>query len=151
MTYQLHITHYRSNPNDARLWLYCRIFLALLLLNTLGVAFKLTMPVLSLVNVFLSVVFLVVLLRIGNKRYRVPFVQIEDDVLNYYCPEQEEMIAVSAKEITGISTRFCELQLHTPDRVHSLNLGLIRQEKTRWEIKEMIRQMARKERLSVAS
>jgi len=29
--------------------------------------------------------------------------------------------------------------------MHSLNLGLIRQEQTRWEIKEMIRQMARPE------
>lgn len=143
MTYQLDITHYRSSNNDARLWKYSKIFLSFLFLSTLTVAFYFTFPALSLLNVALGLVFLAGLIKISSKRLRVPFVQIADGTLNYFDPAKGEMISVSAKDITNISTRFCELHVHTHDTIHSLNLGLIRNEKTRWEIKEMIREMAR--------
>jgi hypothetical protein len=150
MTYQLDITHYRSSTNDARLWMYSKIFLSLLFLSTLAVAFYFTFPALSLLNVALGLVFLAGLIKIGSKRLRVPFVQIADGTLNYFDPAKGEMISVCAKEITHISTRFCELQVHTHDTIHSLNLGLIRNEQTRWEIKEMIREMARSSSFQLA-
>ncbi|WP_026898690.1 hypothetical protein [Daejeonella oryzae] len=143
MTYQLDISHYRSSNNDARLWMFAKIFLSLLFLNTLGVAFYFNFPALSLLNVILGLVFLAVMIKLISKRIKVPFVQIAGGTLKYFNPREGEMISVSAKDITHISTRFCELKVHTEESVHSLNLGLIRNEKTRWEIKEMIREMAR--------
>jgi hypothetical protein len=146
MTYQLNITHYRSDSNDARLLMYSMIFLSLLFLNTLGVAFNITIPQLSLVNLVLGVVFLIVLASQINKRSKVPFVNIHDNTLEYFNPEEGDIISIPSMEITKITTRFNELNIHTENRVHSLNLGLIRQEQARWELKEMIRQMARPER-----
>lgn len=143
MTYQLHIMHYRSSNNDACLWVYSKIFLSLLFLNTLGAAFYFTSAALSLLNVILSSIFLVAVVKLISKRFRVPFVQIADGTLNYFNPQKGEMVSVQAKDITHISTRFCELKIHTNEKIHSLNLGLIRNEKNRWEIKEMIREMVR--------
>jgi hypothetical protein len=143
MTYQLHISHYRSDSNDARLLMYSTIFLSLLFLNTLGVALDITMPQVSLLNLVLGVVFLIVLAAMINKRSRVPFVNIHDDMLEYYNPEEGEIISIPSTEITRITTRFNELNIHTNERTHSLNLSLVRKEKTRWELKEMIRQMAK--------
>ena len=145
MTYQLHITHYRSDSNDGRLLMYSTIFLSLLFLNTLGVALDITMPQVSLLNLALGVIFLIVLAAMINKRSRVPFVNIHDDMLEYYNPEEGEFISIPSMEITKITTRFNELNIHTSDRTHSLNLSLVRKEQTRWELKEMIRKMARPE------
>ena len=145
MTYQLTISHYRSNSNDARLLMYSTIFLSLLFLNTLGVALDITTPQLSLVNLVLGIAFLIALVTQVNKRLKVPFVNIHDSTLDYFCPEEGQIISIPAMEINQITTRFNELNIHTNNRVHSLNLGLIRQEQTRWEIKEMIREMARTE------
>jgi hypothetical protein len=146
MTYQLNITHYRSDSNDARLLMYSMIFLSLLFLNTLGVAFDVTVPQLSLVNLVLGVVFLIALATQINKRSKVPFVNIHDNTLEYFNPEEGDIISIPSMDITKITTRFNELNIHTDNRIHSLNLALIRQEQTRWEIKEMIRRMARPER-----
>ena len=143
MTYQLHISHYRSDSNDARLLMYSTIFLSLLFLNTIGVALDITVPQVSLVNLILGVGFLIGLGTIISKKSKVPFVNIHDNTLEYFNPEEGQIISIPSMEITKITTRFNELNIHTHDRMHSLNLGLIRQEQTRWEIKEMIRQMAR--------
>lgn len=145
MTYQLHISHYRSDSNDARLLMYSTIFLSLLFLNTVGVALDITVPQVSLVNLILCVCFLIGLGTIINKKSKVPFVNIHDNTLEYFSPEEGQIISIPSMEITKITTRFNELNIHTNDRMHSLNLGLIRQEQTRWEIKEMIRRMARRE------
>jgi hypothetical protein len=142
MTYQLHISHYRSDSNDARLLMYSTIFLSLLFLNTLAVAFDVTMPQVSLLNLVLGIVFLIVLAAMINKRSRIPFVNIHDDTLEYFNPEEGEIISIPSMDITRVTTRFNELNIHTQDRMHSLNLGLIRKEQTRWELKEMIRRMA---------
>lgn len=145
MTYQLHISHYRSDSNDARLLLYSKVFLSLLFLNTLAVAFDITMPQVSLLNFVLGVVFLIVLAAMMNKRSRVPFVNIHDDTLEYFNPKEGEIISIPANDITKVTTRFNELIIHTTEGIHSLNLALIRKEQTRWELKEMIRTIARHE------
>lgn len=142
MTYQYNITHYRASNNDARLWMYSKVFLSLLFLDTLANAFY-TSTVLSLIIVILSIIFLAIIVKLISRRHKVPFVEIVNKTLNYFDPEKGEMVSVPAKDITHISTRFCELNVHTHENIHSLNLGLIRNAKTRWEIKEMIREMAR--------
>ena len=151
MNYQLNFFYYRLNPNDVKFWVYARAFTLLLFLNTLGVAFNITLPLLSIVNVIMSCIFIVILLKINSKTTRVPFIKIQEDRIEYLCQEQEEIISIDANDITKITTRFCELKIHTNEQIHSLNLGMIRQEKKRWEIKEMIYKIAHIDRLSVAS
>lgn len=139
MTYQHHINHYRSSNNDTRYWMYSKIFLSLLFLDTLAVAFYFYSATLILLNVFLGIVFLSIMVRLIRKRLKMPFIEIADGTLNYFDTEKEEIVKVCAKDITHISTRLCELRIHTNEQVHSVNLKVIRNEKIRWEIKEKIR------------
>jgi hypothetical protein len=151
MNYQLNFFYYRSHPYNVKIWIYARVFTLLLLLNTLGVAFNITLPVLSGVNAIVGCALIFVLLQINNHRTKVPFIKIQGDKMEYFCQEQNEVVSISADDITKITTRFCELKIHTNERVHSLNLAMISQEKKRWEIKEMIHKIAHIDRLSVAS
>ena len=121
--------------------MYAKIFLPLIFLNILAIAFY-TSTVLSIIIVILSIIFFAIIVKLISRRHKVPFVEIVNDTLNYFDPEKGEVVSVPAKDITHISTRFCELNVHTHENIHSLNLGLIRNAKTRWEIKEMIRKMA---------
>jgi hypothetical protein len=106
------------------------------------VVFYLYSELLILVNILFSLILLGLAIIHFLKRYIVPFVEIFDGTLNYWNSEKNEMVAVYAKDITHISSKLCELKLHTPDQVHSVNLKMIRNQKTRWEIKEKIREMA---------
>ena len=142
MTYQLDITHYRPSINDSRLWLYAKIFLPIMFLSTSAEIFYFNLPVLFLLNVVLGLIFLAIIIKLSINRHRVHFVKIEDGTLNYFNPQDEEMVSVRINEITHISSTFCALHVHTNNQIHTLDLGLIRNEKTRWEIKDMIKKMA---------
>lgn len=76
------------------------------------------------------------------KRKQTPFVKIEDRQLQYFCVVKKELVTIPADEIIKVTTQFCELQIHTSSRTHCLNLKHIKEEKQRWEIKEMIRKLA---------
>ncbi|MGI4751289.1 MAG: hypothetical protein ACRYFB_11710 [Janthinobacterium lividum] len=76
------------------------------------------------------------------KKKQATFVTIEDRKLHYFCPVKKEVVTIPTHEIIKVTTQFCELQIHTSDRTHCLNLNNIKQETTRWEIKEMIRKLA---------
>lgn len=141
MIYQLHIRHYRSSNNDGSLWLYSVIFLSLLFMNTLGVAFYYFSDLLILLNVILGSVFLWLTIAHFIKRNRLPFIEISEGSLNYWDQTKEEIVSVSAKDITQISTKLCQLKLHTEGHIHVVNLNLIKNEQTRWEIKENVRRM----------
>lgn len=141
MTYQHHINHYRSSDNDTRYWMYSKIFLSLLFINTFAVAFYFYSAALILLNVFLGIIFLSIMVNLIRKRIKMPFIEITDGTLNYFDTETEEIVAVCAKDITHITTKLCELRIHTNEQVHLVNLKVIRNEKTRWEIKEEIRKM----------
>ena len=142
MTYQIHIRHYRSSNNDAKLWVYSLILVSSVFLNTLGIIFYSYSDALTLANILFSFIILGLAIIHFLKRYIVPFVEIFDGTLNYWDSEKNEMVAVYAKDITHISSKLCELKLHTPEQIHSVNLKMIRNQKTRWEIKEKIREMA---------
>ena len=140
MTYQYNITRYRANSN-ARLWTD-RIFLSLLIVNTLVIVFYNTTTLALIIASGIIVVGTIVTLL--TRRHKVRFVEINDGNLDYFDSGKGEMVSVSLHDITHISTKFCELKLHTNESIHTLNLGLIRNEKARWEIKEVIREMARR-------
>ncbi len=141
MTYHYNITRNRS-MKGARLWTD-RIFLSLLLLTTFVIAYFNSTELNLMVAVSCVVVFAVIALLI-TKRQKMPFVEISNGTLSYFDTGRGEMVSVPVQDITHISTRFCELNVHTSDTIHSVNLDLIRSEKARWEIKEMIREMTRR-------
>lgn len=139
MTYQHHISHYRQPNREIPYSKFAIVFLPILLFNTLTVTFYFYSLTLISLNLFLSLIFLVLLLRQFRKTQKVSFIEISDRTLNYFDTESEEIIKVSAQEITHISTKLCELRVHTKERVHLVNLKVIRNEDKRWEIKEKIR------------
>ncbi len=140
MTYHYNIMQYRSSK-DARL-LTDRLVLTILflcisalILNNPG-EYKPTyaLPALALITG--------VAMYMRGRRM-VSFLEITDGTLSYLDTEKGEMITIPVNDITFISTRFCRLNVHTSDGIHALNLDLIRKEQTRWEIKEIIRGIAR--------
>ncbi len=141
MTYHYNITRNRS-LKGARLWTD-RIFLSLLLLTTLVIAYYNSTELNLMIAVCCIIVFAGAAILI-TRRQKVPFVEIADGTLSYFDTGKGEMISVPVHDITHISTRFCELNVHTAEHTHSLNLDLIRSERARWEIKEMIREMTRR-------
>ncbi len=151
MNYQLNFFYYSRNLDNATIWIYARAFTILLLLNTIAVAYNLTLPLLSGVNTILSFLLIVVLLYINSYKTNIPFIKIQDDKMEYFCRERGEIITIDANDITKITTRFCELRIHTNEYIHCIDLGMIPQGKKRWEIKEMIHKIAHIDRLSVAS
>ncbi|MEJ7694205.1 hypothetical protein [Daejeonella sp.] len=141
MTYHYNITRNRS-LKGARLWTD-RIFLSLLLLSTFVIAYYNSTELNLMIAISCIVLFAVIALFI-TRRHKVTFVEIADGTLSYFDTAKGEMVSVPVQDITHISTRFCELNVHTAENTHSLNLDLIRSEKARWEVKEMIREMTRR-------
>lgn len=139
MTYQYNINHYRPLNTNLPYWKFSTVFLTLLLLNTLTVAFYFYSVTLILLNLILSILFLLLIIGLFRKTQKVPFVEIRNNTLNYFDTENEEIVQVSARDITQISTKLCELRVHTSEKIHIVNLNVIRNEKKRWEIKEKIR------------
>ena len=140
MTYHHNITQYRSLKNN-RLWTD-RIFLSLMLLSTSAIAFYNSDEINVLYALPILAVITAVIMVIGSRR-KVSFVEITDGTLSYLDTGKGEMVSVPVHEITHISTRFCQLNVHTTECIHTLNLDMVRNEKTRWEIKEMIREIAK--------
>lgn len=139
MTYQYNINHYRPLSTDVPYWKFSALFLSLLLLNTPAVAFYFNSSALILLNLILSILFILLIFRLFRKTQKVPFVEISNNTLNYFDTQNEAIVQVSARDITQISTKFCELRIHTSEKIHIVNLNVIRNEKKRWEIKEKIR------------
>ncbi|WP_411275032.1 hypothetical protein [Daejeonella sp.] len=143
MTYHHNITQYRSLRNT-RLWTE-RIFLSLLILSTSAIAWY-NSTALNLYYALPGLVFIIVIAMLVIRRRRISFIDITDGTLSYLDTDKGEMVSVPVHDITHISTRFCQLNVHTSECIHTLNLDMVRNEKTRWEIKEMIRQSARQAR-----
>ncbi len=140
MTYHYNITRNRS-LKGARLWTD-RIFLSLLLLTALVIVYYNSTELNSMIAVSCIALFAAAAMLM-TRRQKMPFVEIANGTLSYFDAGTGEMTSVPVQDITHVSTRFCELNVHTANHTHSLNLDLIRSEKARWEIKEMIREMTR--------
>ena len=140
MTYHHNIRQYRP-LKSARLWTD-RIFLSLLLLTASATAIY-NLSGLNLLFALPVLVVIAALAMLVSSRQKVSFIEITDGTLSYLDTSRGEMVSVPVHDITHISTRFCQLNVHTADCIHTLNLDIVRNEKTRWEIKEMIREIAR--------
>ncbi|WP_423147127.1 hypothetical protein [Rubrolithibacter danxiaensis] len=77
--------------------------------------------------------------------------KIDNEGFDYFSFEEDKVIRIQAEEISKITTGFCELKVHTRDNlIHKINMAPIKKEQTRWEVKEMVKQLARQS-FSVAS
>lgn len=142
MTNQLNMSYQNSTLNWTKHWLWSKIFLVCLIAATL-LSSVITLPAMFyLSNIAILLLFSAGLFLLIIKRNQTPFVKIEDRQLQYFCVVKKEIVTIPADEIIKVTTQFCELQIHTFNRTHCLNLNHIKEEKQRWEIKEMIRKLA---------
>ncbi len=142
MTNQLNLNYRNANANLNRLWFYSILFLAFLVAITFVASFAEIPSTIYAFNMALCLLFIMAILIVNFKKKHAPFVKIENNQLQYLCPVKRELVVIPIDEITKVSTQFCELQVHTSNRTHCINLNKIKQEKQRWEIKEMIRKLA---------
>ncbi len=142
MTNQLNLTYQNNVLNLNRLWWSSILVLSFLVLITLWSSVTELPASFNLSNMALCLLFMVAILLVKFKRKQVPFVKIEGQQLQYFCPVKKALVMIPANEITSVTTQFCELQIHTTGRTHCLNMNKVKQEKQRWEIKEMIRKLA---------
>ena len=142
MTNQLNLNYRNANANLNKLWLYSSIFLSALVLITLCSSVAILPAAFYLSNMVLCLLFIIVVVVLKFKKKQVTLVKIEENQLQYFCPIKKETVMIPTNEITKVTTQFCELQIHTYNRTHCLNLKKIKQEQQRWEIKEMIKKFA---------
>jgi hypothetical protein len=68
--------------------------------------------------------------------------KITKNSIVYLSEERNELISIASDEIKEITHRFCELQILTKDdSIHHINLLNTDSEQTRWEIKELSKQL----------
>lgn len=139
MTYQHKISLHRPINSEIANSKFAIVLLSIILLNAITVTFYFYSLTLFSLSLFLSIIFFILLLRQLRKTHKVSFIEISNKTLNYFDTDSEEIVKVAAQDITHISTKLCELRIHTNERVHLVNLNVIRNEKKRWEIKEKIR------------
>lgn len=137
MTYQYYISNYRSLRTEVPYWKFSIVIALFLVLNIIGYNFE-YIAVITM-NLTLSLILFLLIFSYFQKCQKVPFVEINNESLNYFDAEKNEIIKVCVKDITHINTKFCELRVHTDEKIHVLYLNVIRNETKRWEIKEKIR------------
>lgn len=139
MTNQYYISYYRSLKAEVPYLRFSIVLILILALNTIG--FNIEDIAIITMNLILGIVLMLILFSYFQKYQKVPFVEINNGILNYFDTERNEIIKINVQDITHINTRFCELRIHTNEKVHILNLDVIRNETKRWEIKEKIRKL----------
>ncbi|HEY1008324.1 MAG TPA: hypothetical protein VGD92_14120 [Sphingobacteriaceae bacterium] len=97
------------------------------------------MPWFSLINLAIAIVAVVAFLKWTSQSTRMLFLKVEDNEIEYFNGEDQELVAVATHAIRNVDTGFNKLRLHTPEHVHIVDLSYIRDEKKRWEIKEAVR------------
>ena len=133
-----------------------QLFLAALILSTAAALLQLIPQIYCLIAAICCVLLIAVCSFI-YKRYSSLFrkkvlIKVGQDSLQYFSGEKDEMIEIAAEDIVKVSTRFCELQVHTKDNtIHRISMASIKKEQARWEIKEMVKQLAGINSFSAAS
>ncbi len=141
MTNQLNITHQSSNVNWTRFWLFSKLFLSFLIITTIFSSLNYVISAFLILNILLGLLFMAAIFFIKFKTKKTEFVKITENKLQYFCQVKKEVILIPINEITNVRSHFCELEIHTYNRTYCINLNPIKEEKQRWEIKEMIKRV----------
>mgnify|MGYP003575023208 FL=1 len=136
MAFQVTISR---SSSETRFWFIVTVALILLGVNYLGVVYNFTMPWFSLINLAIAIVSVVAFLKWTSRSTRLLFLKVEENEIEYFNGEEQELVSVDTHAIRNVDTGFNTLRLHTPEQVHVVDLSYIRDEKKRWEIKEAVR------------
>ena len=123
------------------------LFLAALILSTAAAVLQ-VIPQLYCLIAAACCALLVAVCSFIHNRYSSLFkkkvvIEVGQDSIQYFSEEKNEMVEIAAEDIVKISTRFCELQVYTRDNtLHRINMESVKKEQARWEIKEMVKQLA---------
>jgi hypothetical protein len=138
---------YRTNISasfslDERLFKGLSVLLGIILLTAILAPLNISPMAYLLAGIFGSIsIAFIYRKRTGEKDL---LIKIEDNGIEYFSEERDEMIRIEAESIIKVSTRFCELHILTKDNTpHCIDLSLIKTEQTRWEVKETVKQLVR--------
>lgn len=152
MQFQIYRTENSIDSLKPKLRKGIPILLSVLALSTLSIILELIPLIYALINSISCIVLILLFRKFQKTSSQNVYLKLEDDYLEYFSEEREEMVQIPAENIAKIITRFCELQIHTHDNsVHRISMKYIKKEQTRWEVKEMIKQLAHINSFSTAS
>lgn len=140
MAYQVTIDR-NSTRNQTRFWFIVSSAGLIFLLNTMGNVFNFTSEVFSIINLVLTAASIIVIIALFLRKGDV-FLKIEENEIEYFDFQENQLLSVPVSDIQTVTTRFGELHLSTRERTYCIDMTVIRDEKTRWEIKEIIKSMA---------
>jgi len=125
----------------AKLWFLSKVFLLSFITIILVAAALAAIPTIYVFSIGVIILFLLAIFGFKRSIKQSVKVKVENQHLKYFCPVKKENIIIPTSEIINVTSQFCELQIHTSNHTYCLNLNSIRQEKQRWEIKEMIKKL----------
>ncbi|RYE27347.1 MAG: hypothetical protein EOP42_19335 [Sphingobacteriaceae bacterium] len=141
MTNQLNISNQNANSGWTKLWFLSKILLVSLLAVTLLSTVTLKFPLIYVFSFGLVILFLLAFFLLKFNRKQTAIFRTDNQQLRYFCPVKRENVIIPIPEIIKVTSQFCELQIHTCNKTYCLNLNNIKQEKQRWEIKEMVKNL----------
>lgn len=140
MSYQVTIAR-NSTRNQTKFWFIASSAALIFLLNTVGTVFNIDPDVSNTVNVTTTIAAIVAIAVLYFRKGDI-FLKIEEEAIEYFDFRENQLISIPVADIQSVTTRFGELHLCTAQRTYCIDTTVIRNEKTRWEIKEMIKAMA---------
>jgi hypothetical protein len=140
MSYQVTIAR-NSASNQTKFWFIASSVALIFLLNTAGTIFNFAPMVSGVLNVTITIGSIVAVAPLYFRKGDI-FLKIEENEIEYFDFQENQLISIPVADIQSVTTRFGELHLCTADRTYCIDMTVIRNEKTRWEIKEMIKAMA---------
>lgn len=140
MEYQVTIAR-NSTSHQTKFWFIASSGLLILLLNTVATVFNFDSQLFTMANMVIVTVSIIILIALYIRKGDI-FLKIENNEIEYFDFAEKQLICIHVADIQSVSTRFGELHLSTGERTHCIDMTVIRNEKTRWEIKEMIKSMA---------
>ncbi|HXH99033.1 MAG TPA: hypothetical protein VNI52_02105 [Sphingobacteriaceae bacterium] len=133
-----------STPSQTKFWFIASAVVLILLLNTADSIFNFDAQIFSMANMAVAGISIIAAIAVCTRKGDI-LLKIDTNEIEYFDFAKKQMISIHVSDIQGVSTRFGELLLSTSECTHCIDMTMIRDEKTRWEIKEMIRGMAHHE------
>lgn len=154
MQYQVYRDNNIMKLEEQKLFNLIRLLSLFVLTSTIGVVMDFFPQSFSLINSFLCIIIIALCYKAYGNIDNDLLLKVDGTCVVYFSNEEAKLISIQAEEISKITTAFCQLQVHTRDNnIHLINMEPIKKEKTRWEVKEMIKQLAKQQpqSFSVAS
>ncbi|HEY0670517.1 MAG TPA: hypothetical protein VGD22_20200 [Sphingobacteriaceae bacterium] len=140
MSYQVTFAR-NSTRNQTKFWFIASSALLIILLNTVGPVLNFDPELFSMANLAIAGISVITLIVLCIRKGDV-FIKIENDEIEYFDFQENQLVTIPVADIQSVTTRFGELHLSTSERRYCIDMTVIRNENTRWEIKEIIKNMA---------